>query len=151
MKVAELAPEDAPALYTEASSRLEPMAKQNPAGYYAALAGLGRAQFRRRDLLGALASFSRALQTAESASSRAEMAESNLWIGTVLDHNGEKEAAAAKLRKAFELYRDLAGVQTRAYEESPDGYRKTLAEVATQAPPELRKSIEAQLRDSELN
>ena len=148
IKLAELAPEDALALYTEASSRLEPLAKAHPDDYFAASLALGRIQFQRRDFLGALASFSRALQTAESASSRPQKAESNFWVGTVLDRNGEREAAAAKLRKAFEEYRELTGAPARVLEDSPDGYRKVLAELATQAPPELRKTIEGELRDS---
>ena len=45
---------------------LEAPGETDPADYFAALEGLGRAQFRRRDLLGALASFSRALQIAEA-------------------------------------------------------------------------------------
>ena len=148
IKIAGLAPGEALALFTEASSRMEPLAKVHPSDYYAASFGLGRIQFQRRDFLGALASFSRALQTAESLSSRREVAESNFWVGTVLAQNGESEAAAAKLRKAFEIYRGLAGVPERAPEDSPAGYRKALAELASQAPAELRQVIEAQLRDS---
>ncbi len=149
MKIAELSPEEALALYTEANSRMEPLAKVHPSDSYAASFGLGRVQFQRRDLLGALASFSRALKTAESLSSRSELAESNFWVGTVLAHNGEGEAAAAKLRKSFELYRELAGVGARVPDDSPEGYRKALTELASQAPAELRETIEGQLRDSD--
>ena len=158
IKVAERAPEEALTLFTEAGSRLEPLARVHPADYYAALAGLGRAQFQNRDFLGSLASFSRALQAAESQfaqspseETRRNLASANFWVGAVLAYNGEDEAAAAKLRKAFELYRDLAGVPARVLENSPAGYRKALVEVASQAPVELRQTIEAQLRDSSPN
>jgi serine/threonine protein kinase len=145
MRVGELAPEDALDLYTEASSRTEPLAKDNPSDYFAALEGLGRAQLKSRDVLGALASFSRALQIAEAHGDRRNLASSNFWVGTVLAYNGETEAGAAKLRKAFEIYRDLAGARVNAAEESPAGYRKALAALATQAPPDLRQAIEAEL------
>jgi hypothetical protein len=68
-------------------------------------------------------------------------------VGTVLAYNGETEAGAAKLRKAFELYRDLAGGKVNAVEDSPAGYRKALADLAVQAPPELRHAIESQLSE----
>lgn len=149
------APEEAMELFTEARSRLEPVANLDPGSYRAAFEGLGRAQFRHRDLLGSLASFSRALQIAEAHFKRApsvttqrDLAASNFWVGTVLAENGENEAAAAKLRKAFELYRDLAGSQVNAIEDSPAGYRKALADLAAQAPPDLRQTIDTQLRES---
>jgi eukaryotic-like serine/threonine-protein kinase len=155
MKVGELAPEEALDLFTEARSRTEALVKSNPHDYFAALIGLGRAQFRRRDLLGALASFSPALQIAEeqfthaaSDSIRRDLAASNFWVGAVLAKNGENEAAAAKLRKAFELYRDLADAKISGPDDSPAGYRKALADVAAQAPPDLRQPIETQLRES---
>ena len=76
------------------------------------------------------------------------MAASNFWVGAVLAQNGEDEAAAAKLRKAFELYRDLAGSQVTSAEDSPAGYRKALDDLAAQAPPDLRQAIETQLREA---
>jgi serine/threonine protein kinase len=154
MKVGELAPDEARDLFTEARSRTEPLAKSNPTDYFAALIGLGRAQLKSRDVLGALASFSRALQVADaeftrtsSNPARRDLAASNYWVGTVLAYNGENEAAAGKLRKAFELYRDLAGGQVKTVEDSPAGYRKALADLAAQAPPDLRQAIETQLRE----
>jgi hypothetical protein len=77
-----------------------------------------------------------------------DLAASNFWVGTVLAQNGENEAAAAKLRKAFELYRDLAGAQVNSKDESPAGYRKALEDVAAQAPSDLRQAIETELRES---
>ena len=147
MKVGELAPEEALDLFMEARSRTEPLAKANPGDYFAALQGLGRAQLKSRDVLGALASFSRALQIAESLGNGRDLAASNYWVGSVLAYNGENEAAAPKLRKAFELYRDLAGGRVKAVEDSPAGYRKALADLALQASPELRQAIEALLRE----
>jgi serine/threonine protein kinase len=147
VRVGELSPEEALTLFTEARSRLEPVAASAPDDYFAALEGLGRAQFGRRDLLAALASFSRALQIAEGRSRR-DLAAANFWVGAVLAQNGENEAAAAKLRKSFELYRDLAGRQVNSQEDSPAGYRKALADLAAQAPPDLRQVIETQLRES---
>jgi serine/threonine protein kinase len=147
MKVAELAPEEALTLFTEARSRTEPLANADPGDYLAALLGLGRAQLKSRDVLGSLASFSRALQIAEAHGNRRDLAASNYWVGTVLAYNGETEAGAAKLRKAFELYRDLSGGTVNKVEDSPAGYRKALADLAAQAPPDLRQAIETQLRE----
>jgi serine/threonine protein kinase len=147
MKVGDLAPEEALNLYTEARSRMEPLAKWNQDDFFAALKGLGRAQLRNRDVLGALASFSRALQVAEAHGNRPDLASANYWVGTVLAYNGETEAGAAKLRKAFEIYRDLAGGRINASEDSPAGYRKALADLAAQSPPDLRQAIESQLRE----
>jgi hypothetical protein len=150
VKLGELAPENSLALFTEARTRLEPVPELDPASYFSAFEGLGRAQLKSRDVLGALASFSRALQVAEAHGNRRDIASSNFWVGTVLAYNGETEAGAAKLRKAFELYRDLAGVQMNSTEDSPGGYRKALANLAAQAPPDLRQAIEDQLRESNL-
>jgi tetratricopeptide (TPR) repeat protein len=147
MKVAGLSPEEALALFTEARTRLEPVADLDPASYFSTLEGLGRAQLKNRDVLGALASFSRALQIAEAHGNRRNLASSNFWVGTVLAYNGETEAGAAKLRKAFELYRDLVSGQVKTVEDSPAGYRKALADLAVQAPLDLRQAIESQLRE----
>jgi tetratricopeptide (TPR) repeat protein len=150
VKLGDLAPEQALDLFTEARTRLDPAPELDPASYFSAFEGLGRAQLKNRDVLGALASFSRALQIAEAHGNRRDLASSNFWVGTVLAYNGETEAGAAKLRKAFELYRDLAGARVNAPEDSPAGYRKALADLATQAPPDLRLVIETQLRESNL-
>jgi serine/threonine protein kinase len=150
VKLGDLTPEQALDLFTEARTRLDPAPDLDPASYFAAFEGLGRAQLKSRDVLGALASFSRALQIAETHGDRRDLASSNFWVGTVLAYNGETEAGAAKLRKAFELYRDLAGARVNAAEDSPAGYRKALADLAAQAPPDLRQAIETQLRESNL-
>ena len=155
IRAGNLAPEEALDLFTGARSRLDTLAETETADYFAVLEGLGRAQFAHRNLLASLANFSRALQIAErksarapSASAQRDLAAANFWVGAALAQNGENEAAAAKLRKAFELYRDLAGVRMNAGEDSPAGYRKALADLAAQSPPDLRQAIETQLRES---
>jgi serine/threonine protein kinase len=148
IRVGDLAPDEAFERFTEAQSRLAPVADANPGDYFATLSGLGRAQFARHDLLGALASFSRALQIAEAQGNRPNLASSNFWVGTILALNGETEAGAAKLRKAFELYSELAGGLVKTAEDSPAGYRSALADLAAQAPPDLRQVIETLLRQS---
>jgi hypothetical protein len=95
-----------------------------------------------------LASFSRALQVAEAQGNQRDVASASFWVGTVLAYNGETEAGAAKLRKAFEIYRDLTGARVNATEDSPAGYRRALTDLTAQAPPDLRQSIETQLRES---
>ena len=154
MKVGDADPDQALDRFAEARSRLEPLAGSLPAEYFVALQGLGRAQFRSRDPLGALASFSRALQVADgqfsktpSQAAKRDLASANYYVGSVLAYNGETEAAASKLRKAFELYREVAGHPVRAWEDSPAGYRKGLAELATQITGDLRTEIDAKLRE----
>jgi serine/threonine protein kinase len=147
MKVGDASPEEALDRFSEARSRMEPLADQASGDYFAALLGLGRAQLKNRDVLGALASFSRALQVAEAHGNRRDLAASNYWVGTVLAYNGETEAGASKLRKAFELYRDLSGGTAKSMADSPAGYRKALADLAAQAPPDLRRTIESQLNE----
>jgi len=150
VKLGDLAPNESLDLFSEARSRLEPVPELDPASYFASLEGLGRAQLKSRDVLAALASFSRALQVAEAHGDRRNQASSNFWVGTVLAYNGETEAGAAKLRKAFEIYRDLAGVRLNPGADSPAGYRKALADLAAQSAPDLRQAIEAELRESNL-
>ena len=140
MKVGDLAPEEALDLYTEAHSRMEPLAKDSPGDYFASFQGLGRAQFKNHDVLGALASFSRALQVAEAHGNRRDIASSNFWVGTVLAYNGETEAGAAKLPR---LSRYI--VIWRTFEQIP---RKTRPPVIAklwriwlaQAPPDTSPS-----------
>jgi hypothetical protein len=100
-----------------------------------------------------LATFSRALQVAEAqyakspaTLARRNLASANYYVGSVLEYNGENEAAASKLRKAFELYRELSGRQVNALVDSPAGYRKALADLAAQAP-DLNAEIGARLRE----
>jgi tetratricopeptide (TPR) repeat protein len=154
IKVGEADPAQALERFTEARARLESFADTFPAEYFASLQGLGRAQFLTRNPLGALATFSRALQLADaqyakspSALTKRNLASANYYVGSVLEYNGENEAAASKLRKAFELYRELSGRQLNALVDSPAGYRKALADLAAQAPPDLTQEIDAKLRE----
>lgn len=154
IKVGDADPSQALDRFREARTRLEPIADAFPAEYFASLQGLGRAQFLTRNPLGALATFSRALQVAEAqyakspaTPARRNLASANYYVGSVLEYNGENEAAAVKLRKAFELYRELSGRQLNALIDSPAGYRKALADLAAQAPPDLSTEIGARLRE----
>ena len=154
IKVGDADPNQALARFAEAQTRLEPFADAFPAEYFASLQGLGRAQFLTRNPLGALATFSRALQVADaqyakspSTTTRRDLASANYYVGSVLEYNGENEAAGVKLRKAFELYRELSGRQLNALVDSPAGYRKALADLAAQGPPDLTQEIDAKLRE----
>jgi hypothetical protein len=152
IQVGNLAPGEALDLFTDARSRLETIGETETADYFTAMEGLGRAQFRHHDLLASLASFSRGLQISERQSSsggnKLDLAAANFWVGAVLAHNGENEAAAAKLRKAFELYCDIAGAHVNSPEETPAGYRKALEDLAGQTSPNLRRTIETLLNES---
>jgi len=154
IKVGNADPRQALDRFTEARTRLEPIADAFPEEYFASLQGLGRAQFLTRNPLGALATFSRALQVAEAQYSKSpstlaqrNLASANYYVGSVLEYNGENEAAASKLRKAFELYRELSGRQVTTLVDSPAGYRKALTDLAAQAPPDLSHEINTELRE----
>jgi serine/threonine protein kinase len=157
-KVAEMAPQEAMELHSEALTQLEALSQMPGAdgqlhlGIVRTGRSLGLAQLRSGNLLAALASFSRALQIAEGLLEqdpgghlRAEVAASNLYVGEVLARNGAPEAALAKYRKAFELYREIAGSTVQVRELTPQGYKAALAQVAAGAPPDLRKELEAHL------
>jgi tetratricopeptide (TPR) repeat protein len=156
-KIAALAPAEAVASYAEAATQKEVLAQADPGNlaaqreWIAELRLLGLAQFRSRDLMAALATFSRALQTAEALAlrdpqSRADAAACNLAVAEVLSRNGATDAALAKFRKALDLYRDLAHApQTPVEGTTPADYEQSLREVAAAAPSDLRKAMEADL------
>jgi serine/threonine protein kinase len=156
-RVAALAPAEAAARYAEAATQMEVLAQAAPADFaaqrewIAALRHLGLAQFRSRDFLAALATSSRALQTAETLASRdaralADAAACNLAVAEVLSHNGATDAALAKFRKALDLYRELVRApQTAVKGQTPVHYEQALAEAAASAPPDLRKEMETDL------
>jgi tetratricopeptide (TPR) repeat protein len=84
----------------------------------ATAAKIGGIELERGNVLAALSQFSRALQIAEagsttSAESRLNLAEANANVGQVLMRNGARAEAAAKLKKALGLYREL-GQEDRA-------------------------------------
>ncbi len=119
---------------------------------------LGTIQEDAGDRLAALANFSLALQMAESLPSadpdaRQCLAACNLSAGEILAQNGEREAAAVKLRKALDMYRDLIGSDavSRPAITSPAGtslesYQRALVDLARKAPAELRTEIETELK-----
>ena len=79
---------------------------------------LGALQLKAGDLPGAISSYTRALQITEglaamegsqiTPATREEVAAANRRVGELLVRNGAKEAGLEKLRKALEIYRQLA-------------------------------------------
>lgn len=114
---------------------------------------LGAAQFQRKEYLAALATFSRAQQIAEGAAARLpadanvkrSVAAANFLTGEVLANNGAPEAALVRLRKSFELYREIAGVQLTVTEATVRGYESALAEIAGKGSDSLRRDITTDL------
>ncbi len=159
MKLAELVPADAARLYGRALEQFEAAALASPQDrdrqrdVLEAARKLGFEQYRSGDLLAALTSFSRALQAADglaaaypSPAARRTLAECNYEIGEVLARNGAHEAAAAKLRKALDLYRELASLpRASAGARSPEEIEKALRELAGDAPDELGDAIEREI------
>jgi hypothetical protein len=112
---------------------------------------VGLAQFAAGNLVAAETSFSHALQIAEalppSPELRRAIAACNFEMGEVLAANHEPEAAAARLRKALDLYRELAGSAERASvkDRTPKGLEQALALVAAAAPADLRSEMNTEL------
>jgi serine/threonine protein kinase len=118
----------------------------------AAQRGIGVEQFRAGDRLAALVSFTQSFNQAEQWASnepnnrqaRIAVACANHLMGEVLAVNGEPEAARAKLRKAFELFRELAGSpEIRPADQTPGAYEEGIQEVARHAPARLAQEIRA--------
>lgn len=161
IKLGDLEPAAASSLYSEALAQFESLAKENPStpeqkterqkDILIAERKVGLAQFAAGNLVGALTSFSRALQIAEalppSLELRRAIAACNFEMGEVLAANHEPEVAAATLRKAVELYRDLAGSAERApvRDRTPQGFEQALALVAADAPADLRNEMNTEL------
>jgi serine/threonine protein kinase len=157
IKLGDLEPGEAAALYGDALAQFEALTKEAPgdAGYQkdllAAQRKVGLAQFAAGNLVAALTSFSRVLQLAEalppSPELRRAIAACNFEMGEVLAANHEPEVAAARLRKALELYRDLAGSPEResVRDRTPQGFEQALALVAADAPADLRNEMNAEL------
>ena len=111
-------------LYKEAFTQYEALALSNPrdAGVQrdvmTASNMLGAFQLEAGDVPGALSSYTRALQITEglavlegsqiTPATREEVAAANRRVGELLMRNGAKEAGLQKLRKALEIYRQLA-------------------------------------------
>jgi eukaryotic-like serine/threonine-protein kinase len=109
----------------------------------AATRGVGIQQFKAGNRLAALANFTKSLNAAESwsaaqpkdSSARAAVAAANHWMGQALAANGEQEAARSRLRKALEIYSDLAGSPTVAIrDQTPEAYEEAIEKLTATAP-----------------
>jgi hypothetical protein len=109
-------------------------------------------QFRAGDRLAALVSFTQSFNEAElwashepnSREARTAVACANHLMGDVLAVNGEPDAARAKLRKAFELFRDLAGSsEVKPGDQTPAAFEEAIQQVALLGPSELAREIRA--------
>ncbi len=157
IKLGDLEPREAEALYTDALAQFAVFAKANASDFerrkdvMLAERKLGLIQYSTGNLVAALTSFSRALQIAEalppSPEVRRVVAACNFENGEVLAANHEPEAAVAKLRKALDLYRDLAGSAERGgiREGTPAAFEQALQQVAENAPEDLRKEMTTEL------
>ncbi len=100
----------------------------------------------------ALVSFTQSLNAAESwaarepnnREARTAVACANHLMGQVLAGNGEPDAARAKLRKAFEIFRDLAGSSdVKPADQTPAALEDAIQQVGRAAPVQLGKEIRA--------
>jgi tetratricopeptide (TPR) repeat protein len=157
-KVGDLASGEALERYREALAQLDLAADKTGPEYredYLRVARkLGMAQFHKGDRLAALATLSPALDLAENAVSKEpsnqtirQVAESNLYVGEVLAHNGAEAAAEPKLRKAMDLYTGLTDSKVTASQNTSAGYEHALAQLALGAPADVREEIEAALAE----
>jgi serine/threonine protein kinase len=157
IKLGDSEPGEAAAFYSDALAQFEALAKEDPhdgernKDVMLAARKMGLAQFAAGNQVAALTSLSRALQIAEalppSPELRRAIAACNFEMGEVLAANHEPEVAAATLRKALELYRDLAGLpqSPSIRERTPQGFEQALASMAESAPADLRNEINAEL------
>ncbi len=157
VKLGDLEPRDAEPLYTDALAQFAVFAKEDTSDVARQKdvmfteRKLGLIQYSTGNLVAALTSFSRALQIAEALPSSPELrraaAACNFEMGEVLAANREPEVAVATLRKALELYRDLAGATERGVvkDRTAEGFERALAEVAAGAPADLRDEMTAEL------
>jgi serine/threonine protein kinase len=158
IKLGDLEPRQAAALYGEAQAKLETLAKEAPHDaelqhdLMLADRKVGLAQFTAGNLVAALTSFSRALQIAESLPPTPELRRSiaacNFEMGEVLAANHSPEVAASALHKALEQYRDLAGSPPAASvrDRTTAEFEQALAQVAAEAPADLRDEMNAELQ-----
>jgi eukaryotic-like serine/threonine-protein kinase len=157
IKLGDLEPREAEALYTDALGQFAVFAKADASDLarqkdvMEAERKLGLIQYSTGNLVAALTSFSRALQIAEALAASPEQrraaAACNFEKGEVLAANHEPEAAVANLRKALELYRDLAGSADRGVirEGTPAAFEMALEQVAENAPKDLQEEITTEL------
>jgi serine/threonine protein kinase len=158
LKLGDLSPSEATGLYSDALAQFEADAQAAPRDperqqdVMVAARRLGLAQFKGRNLLAALASFSRALNVAEglqdsSPQTRRTVAECNFEVGEVLAGNGAQAEAVVKLRKALDMYRGLAGSAGNAPlgDQSAASYEQAIKQTAASAPADLRQAIDIEL------
>jgi serine/threonine protein kinase len=157
IKLGDVTPGEAGALYSDALAQFETLASEAPQDaerrkdVMMAERKVGLAQFAAGNLVAALTSFSRALRIAEtlppSPELRRAIAGCNFEMGEVLAANHEADVAAATLRKALDLYRDLAGSprSTSVPQRTAQDFEQALAAVAADAPGDLRNEINAEL------
>jgi serine/threonine protein kinase len=105
--------------------------------------GVGLEQFRAGKLLPALVSFTKALKASEaweaadptSAEARSSVAAANHLMGQVLMANGDTDAARAKLRRAFDLYKEITQVSVMPpVDPSPAAWEGAIQKIAEKAP-----------------
>jgi serine/threonine protein kinase len=161
IKLGDLEPAEAGTLYGGALAQFETLAKEDPGDsgrkterqkdIMIAQRKVGLAQFAASDMVAALTSFSRALQIAgalpPSPELRRTIAACNFEMGEVLAANHEPAVAAATLRKALDLYLDLAGSPPSAplRDRTAQSFEQALALVAANAPADLRNEMNAEL------
>jgi len=156
IKLGDLEPKEAEALDSDAVTQMEAFLKtdaNDPAGQkdlMFALRKLGLAQYSAGNLVAALTSFSRALSATAalpaSTDLRRAAAACNFEMGEALAAHHEPEVAAASLRKALDMYRELAGSpNTPVKDRSPAGLEQAISQVAANAPPDLRDEMNAEL------
>ncbi|HEX5432258.1 MAG TPA: hypothetical protein VFW83_09840, partial [Bryobacteraceae bacterium] len=161
-KLGDLSSRDALKFYSGALTQFEASAEANPGDrgrqkdVIAAARKLGLAQFRAGDRNAALSSFSRALKLAEGldaldpdADTKRSVAECRFDTGQALAANGARDAAATNLRKALEIYRELAKADVKIPAEGPPAdFRRALEQIESQsgaAAAGLGKQIAAEL------
>ena len=153
MKLGDLEPREAAALYADAAAQFEVFARigsgdaarQND--LMVAERKLGFAQYSAGQLTAALTSFTRACQIAEALPSTPDLAACNFEMGEVLVAANATEAAVPKLQKAVDLYREMAGSAERGVirEGTPAAFEQALEQTAAAAPKDLQKEMTAEL------
>jgi serine/threonine protein kinase len=112
--------------------------------------GVGLEQFRAGKLLVALANFSKALSASErwsskepeNAEAKSAVAAANHLMGQVLMANGEADAARPRLRRAFDLYREMThSTVMPPVDPSPAAWEGAIQKLAEAAPGGLALEI----------
>lgn len=148
IKLAELEPGEAGALYGDAVHQFDLLAKSDGSdalkrNLMNASRGLGFVEYTSGDFAAALTSFSTAWQLAETLPESPERAACNFEMGEVLAAKNDLLTAIPKLQKALDLYRTLAGSAEHGviHDGTPQAFEGALEHVAAAAPEDLRKEI----------